>query len=380
MEYRKKFEVYGRTDLKQDIYLCHEISEIYRVKKNYVEFNKWFREEMVLRYDCCDIGIKNKIKDLMGEAETLRKDNHTEDALRQYEEASHLIESHIDAESDKYAVLQLEMGKLFLEGYTQPRYDLALDCFQKVIEIKRKYMSDIPRELEDTFQDALPSIRKLCRISIANIEKEYREFSEKRGTLNINNRADFQLIVKFRDTVLDMCYMVLPLFEEAYNVDSLELAELYRFVGEAYKWCPVNTEGCRLAAAYLIKLANVWENYKDNRAIQTNLAHVLVDIGGTYVMQRDYESALVYRLKALKTIWEVKDVDMEDVGSIELALMKVYEETKQSRTIPFRRFLEDNGLSASVESFQIQHLGNGWANFKVKIRGIEKMYNLKMSE
>lgn len=380
MECRKRFEEYGREDLEQDIYVCHEISEIYRVKKNPAESNKWFRDEMILRDACCDIGIKNKIKDLSDQAAALAKENHTEDALRKYEEAAHLIENHIGMESARYAVVQAEMGKLFLKGYACPRYDLALECFQKAVGIKRKYMSDMPEELFDSFSRISSDIQELCERSIADIEKSYMEFSRKRNTLNIRDPKDFQTLIGLRDVVLNKCYAVLPLFEEVYAADSLELANLYLLMGDAYKWCPSDYNDCRTSSVYLEKVAKVWQKYKNSKLIQIQLARLLVDLGGTYAMQQDYESALPYRLEALKTIRAVENTDIEDVGKIEMALMKVYKRTKQGETIPYEQFLKNNGLSTVIERFQVRHLGNGWNNLTVKIFGVEKEYNWTLTE
>lgn len=45
-------------------------------------------------------------------------------------------------------------------------YDMALECFQKTVEIKRKYMSDIPEKLFDIFSCAVPYIQELCELSM----------------------------------------------------------------------------------------------------------------------------------------------------------------------------------------------------------------------
>ena len=380
VEHRKKFDEYGREDLKQDINLCHEIGEIYRVKKNHTASNKWFRDEMVLRDAGCDIGIKNKIRDLSDRAAALANENHAEDALRQYEEIVHLIENHIGIESYRYAVVQAEMGKLFLRGYASPRYDMALECFQKVVEIKRKYMSDMPVELSDSFSHVIPDIQELCKMSLGDIIKSYNEFSMKRGSLNIQHPADFRVLIGLRDVVINKCNAVLPLFEEVYEADSLQMANLYRLIGAAYKWCPANANDCYISAVYLEKTAEIWKKYKDDKLIQTQLAHLLVDLGGTYIMQYDYESALPYRLEALKTISAIKKANIKDVAQVELALMKAYEKTTQSKTVGYESFLENNGLSTVIEHLQVQHLGNGWDKLEVKVKGVEKEYNWTMTQ
>lgn len=163
---RKKFDAYGKADLNVDIDLCQRISEIYIATDNLAASNMWFRDEMILREAGCDIATKNKITDLQKKAAVLACENHTEDALRLYEEAAHLIGQHISTRCDKYAVVQLEMGRLFWKGFVVPRYDLALACFQKSVEIKRKYMSDISEELSASFACALPDMREVCKQSL----------------------------------------------------------------------------------------------------------------------------------------------------------------------------------------------------------------------
>lgn len=375
VDYRKRIDEYGKADLKSDICLCYEIGEIYRVKKNYPASNVWFREEMLLREAYCDIGTKNKIKDLFERAAVLANENHTEDALRLYEEAAYLIETHIGINCDKYAMVRLEMGKLFWKGYVEPRYKLALECFQKSIEIKRKYMSDVPKELSDSFARVLPDIQELCRKSIDDIRELYMEFQKKRGSFS--NRD--QSLLDSRNAVIDKCEELLVLFEEVFPEDSLELAEIYRFIAEAYKWLPLNNEGCVLGIYYLEKVAEIWKKYKNNKSIQTKLATLLVDLGGIYGMQRDYETELSYRLEALKTIRNVEDADLETIGKIELSVWGTYEKTVQSKTVEYNSFLEHNGLSAVIESVQTQPLGNGWGNIKVKIRGVKEEYNWIMT-
>lgn len=197
IEYRKKYDEYGKKDIKLDIDLSHEISEIYRVKKEYVASNKWFREEMLLRDAGCDIVIKNKINDLSAKAAMLADESHTEDALRLYEELAHLIEKNISAECDRYAMVQLQMGSLFMNGYTIPRYDLAVECFQKFVEIKRKYMQDLSEELSDSFSRILPEMQKLCRKSIDDIVKLFRTFMRARGSLDGQDPN----LVELRDAV-----------------------------------------------------------------------------------------------------------------------------------------------------------------------------------
>ena len=138
VNHRKKFDEYGKTDFRSDIYLCHEIGEIYSVKKNYAAANAWFRDEMILREACLDIGTKNKIKDLFEKAAVLAKKNHAEDALRLYEEIAYLVGNHIGESCDKYAIVQLEMGRLFWKGYVTPRYDLAFEFAKKGILVTNR--------------------------------------------------------------------------------------------------------------------------------------------------------------------------------------------------------------------------------------------------
>lgn len=380
VEHRKKFDEYGRGDLKQDIRLCHEIREIYKVKKNHAASNMWFREEMVLREADCDIGIKNKIDDLSDKAAVLADKKHAEEALRLYETAVHLIENDIGDECDRYAMVRAEMGKLFLKGYAVPRYDMALECFQKAVEIKRKYMSDIPEKLFDTFSRAVPYIQELCEMSLGDIRKSYMDFLSKRNMSNMYNREEFEIVIGMRDALVDKCHAVLPLFEEAYAADSLELADLYSYIGEAYKWCPSGPGDCRISAAYLEKTAKIWRKYRDDGLVQTKLARLLVDLGGTYIMQKDYEAALPYRIEALKTISSMEAPDIGTVAQIELALMKAYENTSKGKSAGYETFLKNNGLSTVIEHFQVRHLGNGWDNLKVKVQGVEKEYEWTMTQ
>ena len=379
VNYRKKIDEYGKGDFRSDIYLCHEISEIYRVKKKYVESNMWFRDEMLLREAYCDIGTKNKIKDLFERAVALASKNHTEDALRLYEETAYLIEKHISINCDKYAMVQLEMGKLFWKGYVNPRYDLALECFRKSVEIKRKYMSDLSKELSDSFAYALPDIQELCKKSIDVIRGLYREFWKKRGSCSEQDAGDIQSLIDSRDVVIEKCEEVLALFEEVFPEDSLELAEIYRLIGEVYKWFPRNYNDCALGAVYLDKVAKIWRKYKNDKSVQTELARLLVDLGGIYGIQKDYETEISYRLEALKIIRNVENTDLETIGNIELSLKGAYERSVQSKTVEYDSFLENNGLSTVIESVQIQPLGNGWGNFKVKIRGAKEEYNWVMT-
>lgn len=369
VKHRKKFDEYGKGDLKPDIGLCHEISEIYRVKKKYTESNIWFRDEMLLRDAYCDIGIKNKIKDLHKRAADFANKNLTEDALRLYEEAAYLIENHISTDCDKYAMVQLEMGQLLWKGYAVPRYDLALGCFQKSIEIKRKYMSDLPKELSDLFAYVLPDMQELCKKSLDIIRELYREFRKKRDSCSEQDRDDIQSLIDSRNAVIDKCEEILGLFEEVFPEDSLVLAEVYRLIGEAYKWLPLNHDGCVAAAVYLEKVAKIWRKYKNDKLIQKRLASLLVDLGGTFGMQKDYETGLSYRLEALRLIRNVENVDIVDIGLIEVSLKGMYEETAQSKTVDYNSFLENNGLSTVIESVQVQPLGNGWGNVKVTLLG-----------
>lgn len=365
--------------MKQDIYLCHEISEIYRVKKNDIESSRWFRDEMILREVSCDIGIKNKIKDLLAKAAALANKNHAEDALRIYEEAAYLIERNISEDCDKYAIVQTEMGKLFWKGYEAPRYDLALECFSKSVQIKRKYMPDLSRELSSTFENVLLDMQDLCRQSMDNIMELYKKFHIKRSSCKVQNENDAQNLIASRNAVIDKCEEVLALFEEVFPEDSLELAELYHLIGEVYKWFPVNHAGCNMAAVYLEKTARIWRKYKGSQSIQIKLASLLVDLGGVFGIQKDYETELVYRLEALKTIKSINNVDIETIGQIELSVKGTYEKTVQSKSVEYNSFLEKNGLSTVIESVYIQPLGNGWGNFKVKLWGAKDVYNWKMT-
>lgn len=377
--YRREFEEYGKGDFKQDIYVCHEISEIYRVKKNNMESSRWFRDEMILREVSCGIGIKNKIKDLLSKAAALANENHAEDALRIYEEAAYLIERNNSEDCDKYAIVQLEMGKLLWKGYEIPRYGLALECFSKSVQIKRKYMSDLSRELSSTFEYVLPDMQDLCRQSMDNIMELYKKFQIKRSSCKVQNEKDAQNLIASRNAVIDKCEEVLALFEEVFPEDSLELAELYHLIGEVYKWFPVDYAGCNMAAVYLEKTAQIWRKYKDSQSIQIKLASLLVDLGGVFVIQKDYETGLAYRLEALKTIKSIKNVDIETIGQIELSVKGTYEKTVQSKSVEYNSFLEKNGLSTVIESAYIQPLGNGWGNYKVKLRGVKEVYNWKMT-
>lgn len=376
IEYRKKYDEYGKEDIKLDSDLCHEVSEIYRVKKDYAASNKWFREEMLLRDAGCDIVIKNRINDLSAKAAMIANESHTEDALRLYEELAHLIEINISDECDKYAMVQLQMGSLFMNGYTTPRYDLAVECFQKFVEIKRKYMQDLPEDLSHSFSRILPEMQKLCRKSIDDIVKLFQTFMRAR---NSTDGQDPNL-VELRDAIIDKCDALLPLFEEVFSADSLELAEVYRLLGESYKWYPTNLGDCSKALLYLEEVEKIWKKYKHDQTIQTELAHLLVDMGGTYIMQRDYERALPYRLEALKVIKQIENPDLERVAKIEVALMKAYAETRQSRTVSYNRYLEEHGLSTVIESVQEQPLGNGWCNVKVKIKGLKEECNWKLTQ
>ena len=93
---------------------------------------------MILREACLDIGTKNKIKDLFEKAAVLAKKNHAEDALRLYEEIAYLVGNHIGESCDKYAIVQLEMGRLFWKGYVTPRYDLAFEFAKKGILVTNR--------------------------------------------------------------------------------------------------------------------------------------------------------------------------------------------------------------------------------------------------
>lgn len=379
IESRRKFDVYGKGDLKLDIHVCHEISEIYGAKKNYVASNKWFRDEMLLRDACCDIGIKNKIKDLFDKAFVLANENHTEEALRQYEEAAYLIEKNISVDCDKYGAVQLEMGKLFWKGYASPRYDLALECFQKGLEIKRKYMSDLPKELFDSFSHTFADIKDFCSKSMVEITNTYNEFIKIKRFCNRQDLGEVQYLIRLRDATIKKCNAVLPLFKEVFQPDSFEVGYLYYFLGLSYKWLPVNSDEYDDGASNLKEAARIWKKYVNNKSVQTDLARLFVDLGGIYVMQNDYETALLYRLEALKTIKNVENADVEDVGQIELALKGLYGRTAQSKTMDYNAFLEQNGISTVIESVQSQPLSNGMANYKVKLYGIKEEYNWRMT-
>ena len=377
--HRKQFDEYGKADFRPDIYLCHEISEIYRVKKNYTESNRWFRDEMVLREAYCDIGTKAKMKELFAEAVALANKKHVEEALRLYEKLAYLIENNIGENCDKYATVQLEMGKLFWNGYETPRHDYALECFLKSVDIKRKYMSDLPKGLSNTFAYALPEMQDLCKESINIIIKLYNSFQMKRSSCSVPDVEDFQSLIDSRNAVIDKCEEVLTLFEEVFSEDSLELAEIYRIIGGTYKWLPCNHMDCVLAANYLEKVAKIWRKYKNNQSIQMELARLLVDLGGTFGIQKDYETELSYRLEALKIVKSIKNIDLEEIGIIELSVKGTYEKTVQSKSVDYNSFLEKNGLASIIESVQMQPLGNGWGNFKVKLQGVKEEYNWKMT-
>lgn len=379
VKYKKKNDEYGKDNLKEDIFLCNKISEIYRVNKNYAVSNMWFRDEMLLRKAYCDLSTKNKIRDLLEKAAVLANNNRTEDALRLYEETAYLIENHISIHCDKYAMVQLEMGKLFWKGYEMPRYDLALECFKKSIKIKRKYMSDLSKELSDTFISTLPDMQELCKKSIEDIWRAYIEFQKKRGSCCKSDTNDFQSLVHSKNAVLNKCDEVLELFEEVFQEDSLELAELYSLIGEVYKWSARNYYDCSSGIFYLEKAAKIYRKYENDKSIQTKLATLLVDLGGIYGIQKDYETAMSYRLEALKIIKNVENADLETIGGIELSLKWAYERTAQSKVVDYNSFLENNSLSTIIESVQIQPLGNGWGNFKVKLRGMKEECNLKMT-
>lgn len=154
------------------------------------------------------------------------------------------------------------------------------------------------------------------RIEHGDIRKSYMDFLSKRNMLNMYNREEFGIIIGMRDALVDKCHAVLPLFEEAYAADSLELAGLYSYIGEAYKWCPSGPGDCRSSAAYLEKTAKIWRKYRDDGLVQTKLARLLADLGGTYIMQKDYEAALPYRIEALKTISSMEAPDMKPFSKI----------------------------------------------------------------
>ncbi|MCI8391638.1 MAG: hypothetical protein HFI35_13405 [Roseburia sp.] len=374
--YRKTYEEYGGADIKPDIELCHEIAGIYRVKKDAAEANRWFREEMTLRDARCDIGIKHKIRDLMAEAAALASENRAEDALRKYEESAYLIEKNIGTDSDKFAMVQLAMGRLFLQGYAVLRYDLATECFQNYIRIKRQYMPDLPKELSDFFSRMLPDLKEACWRGIVGIAGLFQKFMTIRSSSDVHD----QRLTDARDAVIGKCEALLPIFEEVFPADSTELAEAYRMIGEAYKWCPTSLNDCRSSLIYLEKVKKIWEKYTQNRSIRIKLAHLLVDLGGTYVMQNDYERALPYRLEAFRTICETKDPDLETAGKVEVALWKVYGKTEQSRIMSYERFLEENSLSPVIERIREQPLENGWCDVYVTLRGREETCVWRMTQ
>ena len=134
-----------------------------------------------------------------------------------------------------------------------------------------------------------------------------------------------------------------------------------------------------LAANYLEKVAKIWRKYKNNQSIQMELARLLVDLGGTFGIQKDYETELSYRLEALKIVKSIKNIDLEEIGIIELSVKGTYEKTVQSKSVDYNSFLEKNGLASIIESVQMQPLGNGWGNFKVKLQGVKEEYNWKMT-
>lgn len=157
---------------------------------------------MSLRDAACDIGIKNKIKDLFNQAEVLANNNHAEDALRQYEEAVHLIEKYISADCYRYAIVQLKMGNLFCQGYAPPRYEMALDCFQKAIKIKRRYISDMTEKLFRSFSCADSDIKEFCRKSIVDITNAYIKFMKMRNNANMHDQQQLHQLLYLRDAVL----------------------------------------------------------------------------------------------------------------------------------------------------------------------------------
>ena len=48
-------------------------------------------------------------------------------------------------------------------------------------------------------------------------------------------------------------------------------------------------------------------------------------------------------------------------------------------SLSYNSFLEKNGLASIIESVQMQPLGNGWGNFKVKLQGVKEEYNWEMT-
>lgn len=212
---------------------------------------------MTLRDARCDIGIKNKISALMAEAAALAGENRAEAAMRK---------------------------------------------------------PDLPAELSDFFSRMLPDLEEACWRGIAGIAGLFQKFMTMRNSAD----ASDQRLIDARDAVIGKCEALLPMFEEVFSADSTELAEVYRMIGEAYKWCPTSLDDCRSSLIYLEKVRKIWEKYKQNRSIRIKLAHLLVDLGGTYVMQNDYERALPYRLEAFRTIMEMKDSDLETAGQIPL--------------------------------------------------------------
>lgn len=376
---RKKFDNYGRDDFKTDIDLCRKISEIYRIKEDAVSSNKWFREEMILRDAGCNAGVRNKIHDLSVSAAALAGKSRTEDALRQYEEMAHLIEVYISESCDKYAVVQLKMGTLFWKGYAVPRYDFALECFQKAVRIKRRYMADITGELSDTFAGTLPAMQELCTAGREDIEQSFHKFMEARSTCDMKDPAAVQNLICLREETAGKCGMILELMEEVLPADSPELADVYCFLGLTYKWFPRSMDDVKLGARYLEKTAEIWKTYRASQSVQIRLARLLVDLGGIYVMMKDYETALSYRLEALKTVLGTEDPAPETVGQIELALKGVYHRTAHSVTKAYSRFLAENGISSIIEEVQVQPSGDGWMNCRVKLRGVREELNWRMS-
>lgn len=75
----------------------------------------------------------------------------------------------------------------------------------------------------------------------------------------------------------------------------------------------------------------------------------------------------------------MKNIDLEEIGIIELSVKGTYEKTVQSKSVDYNSFLEKNGLASIIESVQMQPLGNGWGNFKVKLQGVKEEYNWKMT-
>ena len=261
IKYRKKYDIYGKENLKLDIQLSHDIYKIYEVWKDYISSNKWFREEMLLRDAACDIVTKNRIKYLSEQASILENKNQAEDALRQYEQAAYLIKKYISVNCFQYAVVQLQMGRLFYRGYEPPRYKLALECFQNAIKIKRKYISDIPEKLSRSFSDAYSNIKELCMISIDDIYDSFNAFAALSASGKKMSDKQFKQLVHLRNEVLYQCQEILPLMEEIYLAESLELADIYYLIGEAYKWNPLRSEDINIGMAYFEKTAKIWRKH-----------------------------------------------------------------------------------------------------------------------